>query len=300
MPDQEQEDYRSEAGTLASRRSLAIWIWSALFIVDTVLVTRRISGEFAKPIPGGLALLSTALVAIASVVAWRLFSRTATDDAESPWHQWQPRGLSLAATILWAWAISAGATPQSAGLLFGIVAMLLWGLIALDLGEGSSPKMHFVVDKPDVDAMADDFRTKVASTAEAVSPIELDDHPIDFELAESCGDTGDETAPGSDESLTLWLARRQTGDVEQIEGWVRVHFAAGQRETVIHVAFCPPMSACPEIETEELDGADLEIRVAAVFPFGVRLSVRRSGVLDERNTDRIGFIAQALPAQRAA
>lgn len=206
----------------------------------------------------------------------------------------------MAVTILWAWAISAGATPQSSGLLFGVVAMLLWGLIALDLGEVSSAGVPFAVEKTAVEAMADDSSTIVAPPDEGASPTVLGDHAIDFEPAEPGDDTGDESAAGLDDSLTLWLARRQTDDGEQIEGWARVHFAAGQRETVVHVAFCPPMSACPEMETEELDGAGLEIRVAAVFPFGVRLSVRRSGALDERNTDRIGFIAQALPAQRAA
>ena len=40
-----------------------------------------------------------------------------------------------------------------------------------------------------------------------------------------------------------------------------------QRETVIHVAFCPPLPGIPEIETEDLEGADLEIRVAAAFAF---------------------------------
>lgn len=300
MPDLGQDDHRAEVGVVASRRSLAIWIWSALLIVDAVLVTRRLSGEFAKPLPGGLALLSTALVAIASIVAWRLFTRASINDAAPPWRRWQSRGLSMAVTILWAWAISAGATPQSAGLLFGIVAMFLWGLIALDIGEGSSSGVPFVVEQPAVQARADDSSAIVAPPDEGALPTVPGDHVIDFELADPGVGIGEESADDLDDSLTLWLARRQTDDGEQIEGWVRVRFAAGQRETTVHVAFCPPMSVCPEIETEELDGAGLEIRVAAVFPFGVRLTVRRSGTLEDRNCDRIGFIAQALPAQRAA
>jgi hypothetical protein len=103
-----------------------------------------------------------------------------------------------------------------------------------------------------------------------------------------------------DEGQTLWLSRRMTDDTEQIEGWVRVEFAAGQRETMIHVAFCPPLPGIPEIETEDLEGADLEIRIAAAFAFGARISVRRSGTLDASSTDRVGFIAQARSVNRAA
>lgn len=296
MPDLGWDDHRSQAGALASRRSLAIWIWSALFIADAVLVTRRLSGEFASPLPAGLALLSTALVAIASLAAWRLFTHARRDDAVAQSRRWKSRGLSLAATILWAWSISAGASPQSAGLLFAVVAMLLLSLAGIDICEFSSPAPPVLVETPGAPGFTDDPCLMETPASEVSTPTVFD-QSIEVELVETGDDSGEDA---DDDSLTLWLSRRQTEDGEQIEGWVRAHFAAGQRETTIHVAFCPPMSACPEIETEELDGAGLEIRVAAVFPFGVRLSVRRSGELDERNIDRIGFIAHALPVQRAA
>jgi hypothetical protein len=58
--------------------------------------------------------------------------------------------------------------------------------------------------------------------------------------------------------------------------------------------------------TEDLDGIGLEIRVAAAFPFGARLSIRRpknSSVSDELTGGeafRIGFVAIASSARRAA
>ncbi len=128
--------------------------------------------------------------------------------------------------------------------------------------------------------------TPPAATDFSESPADAHDH--------------DESDAESDENQTLWLSRRLTADGEQIEGWVRVEFAPGQRETVVHVAFCPPLAGSPEIETEDLDGMGLEIRIAAVFPFGTRLSIRRSGPLDEGHTDRIGFIAQTAASNRAA
>lgn len=299
MPDHGQEDLRSNDDAVASRRSLAIWIWSALFIADSVLVTRRLSGEFATPLPAGIALFSTALVAMASLVAWQVFSRASVGHPESQRQRLQSRGCSLAATVLWAWAISRDATPLAAGLLVAIVALVLWGLVAVEPRTAASSGDPRAVDKPDGAKVGEDSVLIEARNVPTPSLPVLDES-TDDELAETGNGIDEEAADELDGSLTLWLARRQTDEGEQIEGWVRVPFAAGQRETTVHVAFCPPMSACPEIETEELDGAGLEIRVAAVFPFGVRLSVRRSGKLDDRNSDRIGFIAQALPAQRAA
>ena len=58
--------------------------------------------------------------------------------------------------------------------------------------------------------------------------------------------------------------------------------------------------------TEDVDGASLEIRVAACFPFGARLTVRRpSGpkirdVLAKIESYRVGFVASADSLQRVA
>jgi len=305
MPVIERDDHRSQSHVFASRRSLAIWIWSALFIADAVLVTRRLSGEFARPLPAVLALLSTALVAIAAWVAWRLYAGAQANAVRSRWPFWESRMLSAAVTAAWAWSISAGGTPRSAGLLLAVVAVLIWGLVTFDLIEATATKMSVPIPNAVNTANAlpvnakTDYCPATPLSVEADSPGILDepDESLDVESMET--ETADIDS-GSEDQLTLWLSRRDTDHGEQIEGWVRVPFASGQRETTVHVAFCPPMSVCPEIETEELDGADLEIRVAAVFPFGVRLSVRRSGPLDERNSDRIGFIAQSLSTQRAA
>ena len=73
-----------------------------------------------------------------------------------------------------------------------------------------------------------------------------------------------------------------------------------QREVIAHVSFCPPLSGPPEIETEDLDGANLEIRVGTAFPFGARLTVRRSGSTTLPYSARIGFVAVVAANQKAA
>lgn len=111
-------------------------------------------------------------------------------------------------------------------------------------------------------------------------------------------------SPASD--VTQWLTRSQTAEGEIIEGGFRIDFQVDQRDATIHVSFCPPFSQTPKISTSDLDEANLEIHVAASFPFGARLTIRRSGMTKscENQNDvrscRIGFIAVAVSLKKAA
>jgi hypothetical protein len=289
MPDQD----AFRALTLAGprRHSLAVWIWSALLVADAVLATRRLSGQFIAPLPAPLATFSSLIIAITSLAAWSLYAsipRPQTTKLLSL----APQAVSLAITATWCWSLSAATSPLAAGMLFSIVLLQLGVLAAAsDLTWSEAPPR---ISHPEPPAMPEINTRVTPATAEPTFSVTSDEV-----FAEETGFI-DEGAGEVDAGQTLWLSRRTTDDTEQIEGWVRVEFAAGQRETMIHVAFCPPLPGIPEIETEDLEGSDLEIRVAAAFAFGARLSVRRSGALDEANSDRVGFFAQARSANRAA
>ena len=288
-------------GGVSARRSLAVWIWSVLLIADAALVARRLSGEFVFPLSGDLAFLSTALVAAASWTAWFISAASFSQRSVHNSTRLIPRGISLAVTVLWGWSISPAAAPLTCGLLLAVIVLQVGALLACEVGWDSDPGFLRLVpalavherpvevvcqpsEAPAFPQLSNELATRHSPLA---TPSEFDEEEVD-------------ESDISDENCTLWLSRRQTADGEQIEGWVRVDFATGQRETVIHMAFCPPLSGFPEIETEDLNGIGLEIRVAAVFPFGARLSVRRNDALDERHTDRIGFVAQVRSADRAA
>ena len=69
MPERSQSSNNrlgKQSRSVPTRRPLAIWIWSTLLIADAVLVARRVSGEMALSPPPILALLSMAVVALAS------------------------------------------------------------------------------------------------------------------------------------------------------------------------------------------------------------------------------------------
>lgn len=113
-------------------------------------------------------------------------------------------------------------------------------------------------------------------------------------------ETDEEHSGLNDRSMTQWMSRRGNSQGEVVEGWVRVEFEPGVREQVVHVSFCPPFSISPEMETEDLDGGGLEIRIVALFPFGARMTVRRSGNVKEAESQRVGFVATASSSRRAA
>lgn len=67
----------------------------------------------------------------------------------------------------------------------------------------------------------------------------------------------------------------QQGD-DLLEGQLVATFAAGARQTVLHVPFIPPFPAVPRLDCEVADGADVRVKVGAVFPYGARLELKRA------------------------
>lgn len=323
------------SATAARRRSIAIWIWSSLVIADSVLLTRRVSGDFTGG-PALLAILSTVIIAIASWAAWVFFAVSLTPSlthtSKDSTSRFIPKGIAVLIVVIWGASVSAGVSPIMLAIL---AAILVSQGIVVVLSEQDVPRRRLtrhntVIDPglqthPEQPGLCPSSSQTSCDVAEA-EPARHDFNSVPINASAHDSDDGKEvtleplpatanlfTANAgdnesdqeefeelSDENQTLWLSRRVTDEGELIEGWVRIHFAEGQRETVVHVAFCPPLAGSPELETEDLEGVGLEIRVAAVFPFGARLSVRRSGSLEDRHSDRVGFVAQSQANRRAA
>lgn len=73
------------------------------------------------------------------------------------------------------------------------------------------------------------------------------------------------------------LQRRSTDEGnELLEGQLVATFAAGARQTVLHVPFIPPFSGVPRLDCEVADGSDVRVKVAVVFPYGARLELKRT------------------------
>ena len=285
--------------TASARRPLAIWIWSTLLIADAVLIARSVSGEMALSLPPSLALLSMSVVAIASFAAWLAFrSDSPRQDIAQP-SGWLPLSVSFVASALWCGTLATQASPLALGLLLGVIlfqCLAMLSMVSADQRPGVSRLVtHEIAEPQSPPQSLTDSHTR--TSLEPCVP--TDDSPHESEELEEHDELASNES-AHDEDITQWMSRRVTDDGELVEGWLRVEFPAGQREATAHVSFCPPLSGPPEIETEDLDGADLEIRVGTSFPFGARLTVRRSGSTAQPHSARIGFVAVVAANQRAA
>ena len=63
------------------------------------------------------------------------------------------------------------------------------------------------------------------------------------------------------------------GDVV-ISGRIQQKFVPNQRTAAVHIAFCPPLAAVPEVKVEQVDGTEATVKIAEVLPLGVRIEVR--------------------------
>lgn len=92
------------------------------------------------------------------------------------------------------------------------------------------------------------------------------------------------------------MQRRLTDDGrETVEGEFTAVFAAGQKQAVVHLSFCPPLPGIPDIECEPLDGPDVRWKLAVVQPYGVRIDVQRSGPCDLPAICRLAWFACSEP-----
>ena len=301
LPLNSPRDTRASIPLIPARRSLAVGIWSALLISDAVLIARCLSGEWIAPPPPLLAVVSMIAVAVASHLAWLAFQAHSRRTVSSEIGHWVPVGVSVAVSAIWCLALAIQSAPLTSGLLAGVILFQWLAALATITsemrGEIVAPMIDVasVVRTPTSGQNRPDDNPQFPTLVETPIPDSLESEPIEFEPAVFESSDGD-----ASEDITQWMSRRMTDDGEVIEGWMRVTFFSGQREATIHVSFCPPLAGSPEIETEDLEGADLEIRVASVFPFGLRMTARRSGSPREPQVARIGFVATATANRRAA
>ncbi len=72
------------------------------------------------------------------------------------------------------------------------------------------------------------------------------------------------------------LTRTDLEDGESVEGLLRAVFAAGERTTALHVAFCPPLVHSPEVTVAQRSGESVTLKVTQAEKFGCRIELRRS------------------------
>lgn len=101
--------------------------------------------------------------------------------------------------------------------------------------------------------------------------------------------------PPADEVLQQLTRRRLAGGAEELAGWLRVPFAAGQRTENVHVAFCPPFATAPQLAAAQLDGPEARVKTAQLLPYGVRLDLKLLTPAEQCATVLLEFTARTAP-----
>jgi hypothetical protein len=249
--------WKGDSGRMA-RISIAS-LFVALIGLGTLLISRRLVGAVDGSLPAVMLLQAWLLVG-AIALSGRLVSfRDPLSRPPRPIFHERPkaerRDEVVDAIVIWGGSL--GIALWAIGCSFGgrWVDWVLWvGLMAADQGE-----LWWLLRRGGATAISSGKVRRGAGTAT----------------------TG--------RGFLQEVVRMREGDgVEMVRARLRAEFAAGQRQAVLHVGFCPPLDGAPIVEAAVASsepavapGADAsgwvgeaEVRVVQAFCHGARLEVR--------------------------
>jgi hypothetical protein len=73
-----------------------------------------------------------------------------------------------------------------------------------------------------------------------------------------------------------WSQVHDRAGAKTVNGVARLSFKPGERQTELHLAFCPSFTAVPTFHVEQTGGSDVRVKVTQVMPYGARLEVQRT------------------------
>ena len=291
------------SSNLSSRRRMAVGVWS-LLIASMALDTSRLSTATSLGI-----MLSISILSLLTRIV--IEHERPVHQLDSTWSRLVPLVISLLIPLVWSAILSRTVSSEIQPLLVLIACGPVCISLLLIPWRTSNPSQTREESRTSVNEIHRSGHALAATFSEAITeetPVEEESvSTVRFFESHSAEDESPVTAEELPPDVTQWLTRSQTDDGEVIKGGFRVDFADGQRDATIHLSFCPPFAKVPQILAEDLDGQNLEVTIAASFPFGARISVRRSlpsksGSTTNSSTGscRIGFVASASSLRRTA
>jgi hypothetical protein len=243
-----------------------------------ILVARRLAGALANPLEPAT-LLIVAAMAATTAVAIRLSWLSPPLGDSLP-------GIDRAVMILTSLAVAG----LGAGLCLpgtsAVGMFLLWTLLGAEESWAWGWRIRHGFE-PGPSAARPSVRTDLAHagpTHHSRSSITSRAAPI--------VDAEDVVLP---KNVTQQLTRSQAADgAEELSGWLRIAFVAGQRTGSLHVAFCPPFAATPELAVEQLDGPEARMKTAQLMPYGARLDLKLASAAEQPTTVLLQFSARTV------
>jgi hypothetical protein len=226
---------------------------SLLIALALVMLVRRASGAFVQPL-GGLTLVVVAVALVMAAAAVRAMLRA------SPNNHILFALPGLAAAVMLA-ALSLPGTPAPA------IAIAWFILIG---SEGLSWLAAF---RPEL--LNRESRRHIAA-----SRVVIDEPAAEHETELPAG-------------LVQQLTRVREEGRESIHAVLLAEIPPGDRQTAIHVAFCPPLEQKPALTAHALDADDADVRITQAETFGARIELRLTTVAAERRTALIELLGSA-------
>lgn len=191
-------------------------------------------------------------------------------------------GLSLAAAF-----VRLPAVPRAGYLLFalpGLAAILI--LAALTLAGTPAAAIAvawFVVIASEAASWLAPYRPK----------IEPQSSPRSIANRVDTGEAEAECEAELPTGLVQQLTRVREGDRESLHAILLAEVPASDRQAALHIAFCPPLDAAPELTAHALDSNHADVRITQAETFGARIEIRLPAVSAEPRTILVEVLGSA-------
>jgi len=262
-----------EAEAVAVRAGLAALL-VVLVATAAILAARRILGALVAPLPSPI-LAATGVALAMLALAVRTISNRAPHLGRAGKGRMPIRAVTSLAVFATALSLS---VPGSGGL--GLAC--LW--LAIVAGETVSWRA-VRIPRPGWPVR---FRRRPNGSRRTTPP-----EPIETTQSPAPKIARVEPADDLASEVIQQLTRRHLADgTEELSGWLRVSFAPGQRTENVHVAFCPPFPAPPQLAVSQLDGPAARTKTAQLLPYGARIDLKFSGPADTDTSVLLKFSAR--------
>ncbi len=267
-------------------RQAAVIIWSSLIVITVLLLSRRVAGGIESITSAWPCVLVSLLATILSGFGWLSFQQRA--DVMSP------RAEQIAAVVTWmpTWLSGLAVLPSESPLARG----WLVGIAALSAGGIAMTSRWFVAS----DVRGQALRNSELADSSAILPERIARPIPNSEGPDPLSVFDPVTDERSNDSTTQWMTRQSLpSGVDQIEGAIRVSFAAGQRAVSVHVPFSPPFATVPQVECEAIGDDPVRWKISVVYAYGMRVELKRESN-DEPGDIELSYSAVSESAAEAA
>lgn len=272
--------------TTDRNRQAAMLIWSSLIGTAVLLCSRRWTGainEVSSPWP---CVLVSSVSVLLSGLGWISFQQSPV--ARSP------RSARVAVVVAWlpTWlgglALLPSDSPIARGWLLGIAALSGVGLLVTQCTLPALARKE--TDAQRVRVPDDHTRT----TGRPDVSVQATDAPADLTVFDPVTDER------SREATIQWMTRQLLPKgVDQIEGAIRVTFAAGQRAASVHVPFSPPFADVPRVECDTIGDEPVRWKLSVVYAYGMRVELKRE-TNNEPGEVELSYVAVCQSVAEAA